>query len=273
MAVPPKLISAADYLTAIQASNRREVISWPDTIPATHSAPSSGLSRELTQTSPALWSKTELSKRGGVAQIRQLGHKPNEDKNHVFCYLAPRCRPNDGSSRVLLLFALRRQEDPEEGSLIQCARPFDSGGLILDPCFKGAWTEIELQNLIQKLTFRRGWRDHLEDWTAHMFPSFDAYMLGDAPVGREPLGLNKGDRLNFTWELLSEGVLPFANKLVAIMDVRWPGNPSSLSKEARRVVIRKEREGRMRFRSSANASNVDGELYSLFSSASTLPGW
>lgn len=265
--------STTAYLAAICVKNQRAEISWPDAIPATHTGPSDKMSRELTQPRPALWSKTELAARGRPRAIEQQRHKPSDDTRHVFCYLAPRVKPDDGSPRVLFLFAERRRESRETAVVAQYARPFDSGGLRRDPCF-GAWTNAELEDLIRRLTFGGSWRGDFEVWAAHMFSSIDACMLGEAPIGIEPFGLNTSDRWNFTWELLSEGTLPFAGRLVAIMEIRWPGNPSSLTVEALKAITRKNLDKRIRFQiSESKASGLDRELYALFQSACALPGW
>ncbi len=73
-----------------------------------------------------------------------------------------------------------------------------------------------------------------------MFLNYDAYMMGGPPDGIEPLSLDRADRWNFTWELLTKDALPFENKLVALMEIRPPGSSSTMNAQARRAVMQKE---------------------------------
>ncbi len=267
--LPFRINSTTDYMTAMRSHNQPEPIDFPDIIPASHSGHVSiQMTHELVQAQPALRAKAAMN-----ATAKQQNHKPDDDMHHVFCYLAPRIKPSKVTAQIILLFALRKSESYAPVLANQCARPFDSGGLKMDAQFKETITDEQLKKIIQNLTFRDDWHGYFKEWIAHMFFTYDAYMMGEPPTGIDPLLLNHTDRWNFTWELLTKDTLPFENRLVAIMEIRSPGSSTTMNAHALRAVRQKEQAGRIKFQVIEQTSALDQVLYSLFQSACTLSGW
>lgn len=197
----------------------------------------------------------------------QQDHKPRDDLDCVFCYVAPRSKPNIYGDYLVFIFS-RGGVSTVPGT--DRARPFDSGGI--RRCFPELNAE-QIKGLVENLTFGQSWWLTMGMYVARLFDSYDSYERGKVPCAADPLNLEKSDRWNFTWELLTREELQISGRLVGVLEVR-SGNGSQLSQAAVEAVNDKHVERRLIYkRIDRSQQNPDEALLNLYRSSALMPGW
>lgn len=261
-------ITKADYLNVL---NRETLLFSPpnlEELPSVSSVPSAVISRELRALAPMLRSKRKVDPEK-MPKLRS--HKPDGDVDQIFCYVAPRIKPKLGDNYTVFVFScsLSSIAPPQPGS--EQARPFDSGGLIDQ---LPTWNETDIRWQIEELTFSDDWRKPMAIYVGQLFGSLDDYRKATAPKNADPLNLPPTDIWNFTWELLVRDELPFAGRLIGVLDVHAQGCSSPLGIEATLSIQAKHDDSRLVFkRIDVDYENAEQSLLGLCNACIDMPGW
>lgn len=258
------LITKRDYLNALKTPPWQPDLEF---FPSVHSAPSNVIGKELRSGfDPKLKSKRKVS--GPAAEVQP--HKPPSDAEQVFCYLAPRTKPQMSANYTVFVFSRSQSliDPPQAGS--EQARPFDSGGLKLHLT---NWSDVEIQSQIDELTFSGDWRTPMASYVGELFSSLDNYRAAVSPIKADPLNLPPNDKWNFTWELLVRDELPFTGRLIGVLDVCASGSVSTLGPTTILKIQTRHDTNQLVFKIIDENQSPEQALRDLCDTCINMPGW
>jgi hypothetical protein len=192
--------------------------------PLVHSSATAGFRKTmLTVGGPAL-----------VSRAARGNARADANDDWVFAYVAPRLKPGRQDAVVLVL-------KPALEGVMECAHPFDSGGLRR---LSQAYADLK-----RALVFGADWRAVLATYVTALFDHSDAYLEGRPPSQDDPTGIaatlrSSGlphDPLHFTWEAKTLNTIPLSTRLRAVLVSRDHDGRPRIDDECYQALLRMAR--------------------------------